>query len=94
MGLKLSTDFNGITYPDAYYKITGYEFTEAREVEGVKQYRADLDVNMYTNNTKEFLLDKVVMQLPREDFTEDGNTLPAMYTWLKTTPQFDGAVDA
>lgn len=92
MALTKSATHLGITYPNAYYKINGYDLREDRVDDGVKKYKADLDIERFTDYTKEFSLGKVSAQIPRQDFTEDGLTFASMYGWYASLPDRVGSV--
>ena len=90
MALTKSATHLGITYPNAYYKINGYDLHEDRVDDGVKKYKADLDVELFTDSSKEFSLGKQSVQMPRQDFVEAGITLPSMYEWYAALPEMAG----
>ena len=79
---------------NTYSKIVGFRLMEDRVEDDVKYYYADIKVEKFTDSTKNYPLGSVSIQMPRQDFTEEGITIPSMYTWLKTLPMFNGVVDA
>lgn len=98
MALRKSIEAYGLTFPNAYFKIEKYSITEGRvdSATGKKYYIARPYVACYADSTKVNKIepDQVIPSKPRQDFTEAGNSLASMYAWLKTLPEFDGAVDA
>ena len=86
--------YQGVEYADAYFKLMGYHLEEVRIVDEVKYYKANLQLEVHTDDTKAHLLEVYIPKQVREDFLEAGNTLDSMYAWLKTLPEFAGAVDA
>ena len=95
MALTKSVTHLGTTYPNAYYKLESFDISFGRETDGVKYYISNLQVKCYTDSTKEYVLDEGVgLGRMRQDFVEADNTFPKHYEWLKTLPEFEGAVDA
>jgi hypothetical protein len=94
MALTKSVSMYGTTFPNAYYKIMGEMYREGEKVDGVKTYICDVHVTLFSDSSKEYVLERTVRLENREGFLEADKTTGANYTWLKTLPQFDGAVDA
>ena len=93
MALKKEHIENGTVYPNAYFKINGFNLHEDKEVDNVKQYYAQVEVEMFTDTTKNYSLGMVQLNMPRQDFGENDITLASMYTWLKGLPCFEGATN-
>ena len=95
MALTKSVTHLGTTYPNAYYKLEGFDINFGRMDGDTKYYISSLRVKCYTDSTKEYVLDEGVgLGTMRQDFVEADNTFPKHYAWLKTLPMFDGATDA
>jgi len=96
MAIKKSITEYGITFPEAYFKIEGYQVSEGRVEDGVKYYIANVNVSCYTDSTKAYKLqlNQMLPSKPRQDFTEEDNNIASMYEWIKTLPELEGAIDA
>lgn len=87
MAYALSTTFKGFPV-NAYHKITGYTVSEDAPVDGVKKYVAKVQVNVYTDATKQFDLEQTTQDVHALDASE--LNLVALYAKVK----LPGAVDA
>lgn len=88
--LKQATIYKGIPL-EAFYKVTWVSITEIWSDEVGKLYSAEVTVNSYTSETKEFDLNQVSYKF--DNIREEQFTLPSCYAGLKQLPEFSEAID-
>ena len=95
MALNKVVEHQGFAVPDAYFVI-GRAQVHPMRVDGEKMYNVQLDINMYKDSSKEFLLrSKVKPDGEDEGFrvqvAEEGLTYANYYSLLKAMDFFKDA---
>ena len=91
MSLQIETTYKGIVIPKAVAKITHVSIIETSDTLEWKLYKCFVQVNTYTDSTKEFDINQHTYEFDK--ITEAQFTLTACYEWLKTLPEFLWALD-
>lgn len=90
MSLQLSTIYKGLSLENATYKIACLSYTEKEIIDWVKVYNLILQVNSYTDTTKQY-------DIEQKTYIFESNlewlTLTNGYNLLKTLLEFETAID-
>lgn len=88
--LKQATIYKGIPL-EAFYKVSNVFITETWSDEVGKLYSAEVLVNSFTSETKEFDIEQRSFKF--NNIREEQFSLTACYAWLKQLPEFAEAID-
>jgi len=91
MALKKTRIFKGIELRNAYHKITSVNVTETWEDETWKLYTTSVQVNSYTDETKEYDLEQRSYYFKK--LREQDNVLSTLYWKLKLEKDFEWSID-